>query len=196
MAPLGCPVAVVAVLAALAVPLLVSPAVTSVAVREGVSVELPAAQPGGRGSSQGLLNPQPSPEPLGESRIALGSLPNSLFLAPNQQEDLGHIRERLRGETFHPGEQQLLAGVKERLLPTLTHPQLTGGCTKLCTKLDLRAGWVSNPGRKESSLGRDHLCASGEISWIYSCRHDLKVNRNIPTGSGSALTHEQKHLWR
>lgn len=92
--------AVVAVLAVLAVPLPVSPAVTSVAVGVGVSVELPAAQPGGRGSSQGLLNLQPSPEPLEESRKASAALPNSRFLAPNWQEDLRHIWERLRVELF------------------------------------------------------------------------------------------------
>lgn len=73
---------------------------------------------------------------------------------------------------------------------------LTEGCTKLCTKLDFIVVWVYNPWRKYSGLGRDHLCASGKISWICSCRHNLKVNRNIPIGLGSALTHEQKHLWR
>lgn len=93
-------VAVVAVVAVLVVPLLLSLAAGSIPVLVGVSVVLPAVQPEGRGSSEGLLNPQPSPETLWERRKGSASLPNSLFLAPNWQEPSGHIWERLRVRTF------------------------------------------------------------------------------------------------
>ena len=91
----------------------------------------------------------------------------------NGRGALEHSWEKLRDEMFQLGEHQTLVqplqglqGSQEeedRLVSTLIppHPQLTDGCTEPCTKLDFIVAWVYNPWRKDSSLVRDKLCASG-----------------------------------